>query len=377
MAEDFEIDITPPKDEHDGMPFRIGDIVLDKRFGDLHPSLEVVDKVRVEWKFQFRLLLNDWRQPHYLTMLTGICAFLLGAISMELFEGGDPKVTGLDGFKTIGGFAFFQLIISSILWIWFFIQLSVNFPIMRGHIINVMIIWGSIFTSLIVLHVNTPDFPIGADLGDALGGTILGAVGIFFTYFFWKAVTETRDLHVQEHHLHTDVRVMEEAMTEHSLFSWTILVCIWIFTIILNGWSGAHFIADRNVEDYTAYVIHIISGILLIYLIMHILWFPQRMLGEGTRVQTRAAAAADADLIFDGVILASEGECPSCKTSAPISQNENGETVVDCDQDDCNSRGVSGTKCAGCKENYPTRYTCKSCGINSPVADFIPDMEAW
>ena len=166
-------------------------------------------------------------------------------------------------------------------------------------------------------------------------------------------------------------------MTEHSLFTWTILVCIWVFTIMLNGWSGAHFIADRNVEDYASYVIHIISGILLIYLIMHILWFPQRMLGEGTRVQTRAAAAADADLIFDGVVLASEGECPSCNASVPISQNENGETVVDCDQEGCNSRGVSGTKCAGCKENYPSRYTCHSCGINSPVADFIPDLEAW
>ena len=101
------------------------------------------------------------------------------------------------------------------------------------------------------------------------------------------------------------------------------------------------------------------------------------MLGEGTRVQTRAAAAADADLLLDGVILASEGECPSCSASAPISQNQNGELIVDCASDDCNSRGPSGKTCEGCGSEYPSRYTCSKCGTNSPVADYIPDTEAW
>ena len=73
---------------------------------------------------------------------------------------------------------------------------------------------------------------------------------------------------------------------------------------------------------------------------MHMLWFPQRMLGEGARVQTKAAAAADADLLIEGIILATEGECPSCEASAPISQNDQGETIVDCDNSECNSRGV-------------------------------------
>jgi len=243
--------------------------------------------------------------------------------------------------------------------------------------INVIIIWSSIFLSQVVLHVNSPSFPIDANLGDALGGVMLSAVGCFFTYFFWKAVTETRDFHVQEHHVHTDVRVMEEAMAEHSLFAWTIMVIVWVFTMILNGWSGAHFIADRNVNDYAIYSIHLISGVLLIYILMHILWFPQRMLGEGARVQTKAAAAADANLLIDGVVLVSEGECPSCEASAPVSQNEKGATIVDCASDDCNSRGVVGEACEGCEENYPTRYTCTSCGINSSATDFVPDKEAW
>ena len=53
---------------------------------------------------------------------------------------------------------------------------------------------------------------------------------------------------------------------------------------------------------------------------MHMLWFPQRMLGEGARVQTKAAAAADADLLIEGVILAPEGECPSCKQPLPLAK---------------------------------------------------------
>ena len=376
MAEVNEMSQISP-DGHDEMPFRLGDIVLEKKFADLHPMLSTVDQIRHEWKFQFKLLRHEWGQPHFMTMLTGVFAFLLGSISADLFSGGDPKVTGIDGLAEIGGFAFFQLVVSGILWLWFFVQLSVNFPVMRGHIINVIIIWSSVFLSQVVLHVNAPDFPIGATTGDALGGVMLTAVGCFFTYFFWKAVTETRDYHVGENHVHTDVRVMEEAMAEHSLFAWTIMVVIWFVAMILNGWSGAHFIAERNVVDYAVYSIHLISGIVLIYLLMHMLWFPQRMLGEGARVRTKAAAAADADLLIEGVILATEGECPSCEASAPISQNERGETIVDCASPNCNSRGVAGEKCEGCDENYPSRYTCKNCGVNSPVVDFIPDKEAW
>jgi len=147
--------------------------------------------------------------------------------------------------------------------------------------------------------------------------------------------------------------------------------------MMLNGWSGAHFIAERDLDNYAVYAIHLITGILSIYILMHMLWFPQRMLGDNARVQTKAAAAADADLLIDGVILATEGECPSCDASAPISQNEKGETIVDCASLDCNSRGVAGEDCVGCDEKYPTRYTCTSCGVNSPVVDFIPDKEAW
>ncbi len=208
MAEEFSEEVAISADAHGDMPFRLGDIALEREFSELHPILKSVDKLRHEWKFQFKLIRHEWGQPHIITMLTGIIAFLLGSISTDLYSGGNPKLTGLDGLAEIGGFAFFQLIVSGIFWLWFFIQVSVNFPVMRGHIINVIIIWASIFLAQVVLHVNSPSFPIGASLGDAIGGVMLTAVGCFFTYFFWKAVTETRDYHVQERHVHTDVRIM-------------------------------------------------------------------------------------------------------------------------------------------------------------------------
>ena len=47
-----------------------------------------------------------------------------------------------------------------------------------------------------------------------MGGFLITLVCIFFLYFFIKAVRETRDLHVETHHLHEDVRVMEESMLD-------------------------------------------------------------------------------------------------------------------------------------------------------------------
>ena len=89
MSEEVNVVVNPPE-EHDLMPFRLGDIVLDKKFAELHPFFSKLDLVRQEWKFQFRLLRHEWGQAHFLTMLTGIVAFLLGSISTELFAGGDP-----------------------------------------------------------------------------------------------------------------------------------------------------------------------------------------------------------------------------------------------------------------------------------------------
>ena len=76
--------------------------------------------------------------------------------------------------------------------------------------------------------------------------------------------------------------------------------------MILNGWSGAHFIADRNVGDYGVYVVSYLRRSPDLHTNAYAL-VPTTNVGRENRVQTKAAAAADADLLIEGVILATEG----------------------------------------------------------------------
>ena len=293
MAEAAILEVATKVDEHNAMAFRLGDIKLNQHLTDLHPSLERIDILRREWKFQYRLLWLEWDLSHWMALATGAIAFILGAVSGEIISGGEPKLTGFSGMASITGFDYFQILLSVVLWVWFIVQCSIIFPIMRGHLLNMMIVWASLMAAQMLFHVSAPDFPLEFVPGDMLGGVILVAIAVFFTYFFWKAVSETRDLHVQEHHVHSDVRLMEIAMREHSLKGWTVLLGGWILLMILNSWSGAHFIADRSAERTAILVLHVITGILSVGGLMHILWFPQRMLGTDATVQTKAAFRSD------------------------------------------------------------------------------------
>ena len=56
MAEAAILEVATKVDEHNAMAFRLGDIKLNQHLTDLHPSLERIDILRREWKFQYRLL---------------------------------------------------------------------------------------------------------------------------------------------------------------------------------------------------------------------------------------------------------------------------------------------------------------------------------
>lgn len=376
MAEAAILEVATKVDEHNAMAFRLGDIKLNQHLTDLHPSLERIDILRREWKFQYRLLWLEWDLSHWMALATGAIAFILGAVSGEIISGGEPKLTGFSGMASITGFDYFQILLSVVLWVWFIVQCSIIFPIMRGHLLNMMIVWASLMAAQMLFHVSAPDFPLEFVPGDMLGGVILVAIAVFFTYFFWKAVSETRDLHVQEHHVHSDVRLMEIAMREHSLKGWTVLLGGWILLMILNSWSGAHFIADRSAERTAILVLHVITGILSVGGLMHILWFPQRMLGTDATVQTKAAFRSDSGEEENNDV-AMQGSCSACGSDVNVRRNETGEIIVECLEEDCQGYGKSGEKCNGCDKKMPSRTSCPSCGLNAPNIDFLPDAEAW
>lgn len=278
---------------HNALPFRLSDIEIKPKFFDFHP---IILTVRKEIIFQWKLIRDEWNKQHLIAMLAGTIAILLGTFNGEIMSGGDARISGLEGLQQSGATSYFQMILSIVCWGWFLYQLLRLFPIMRTHSVTLMLIWGGLGLSQILFHVENKQFPISFDLSDMMGGLLVTLVCIFFLYFFIKAVTETRDLHVETNHLHEDVRMMEAEMAEHSLKAWTVICLTWCGLVIMSSWSGAHFVAERMADQVILIALYVLLSLICIPLIMWTIWFPQRMLGTDALVRTKAAVSAEEDL---------------------------------------------------------------------------------
>ncbi len=209
-------------------------------------------------------------------------------------------------------------------------------------------------------------------------GTLVLLVVFFFLFFFWKAVVETRDLHVEINHLHEDVRVMEEALAEHSLRGWTTVFGAWIMLIMISAWAGLHHVSSFGDSNVGFLVLHLLTGLPAVPLLLFVLWYPQRMLGNQTSVRTRAAVDASLEMEGGGQQLRSVGAtCPECGAASDLGLNQSGELVYPCLAEGCNTPTLVGTNCLTCSEPMPNRIACPSCGVNAPALDYMPDQEAW
>jgi alkylated DNA repair dioxygenase AlkB len=94
---------------------------------------------------------------------------------------------------------------------------------MRVHALTMFASWGLLFFAQLLFHVENPNFPMQATLSQLSTGALISVVALFLLYMMSTAVRETRDLHVEENHLHEDGRRMTEEMEEHSLFGWAAL----------------------------------------------------------------------------------------------------------------------------------------------------------
>ena len=279
--------------DHNALPFRLSDIEIQPKFFDFHP---MISTVRKEIMFQWKLIRHEWNKQHLFTIIAGVLAIILGTFNSEIINGGDAQLSGLEGLQQSGATAYFQMILSIVCWGWFLYQLLRLFPIMRTHSVTLMLIWGGFGLSQILFHVENKLFPLEFELSEMMGGLLVSLVCIFFLYFFIKAVTETRDLHVETNHLHEDVRVMETEMAEHSLKAWVGICLTWCGLAIVSSWSGAHFVAERMSEQTILIAVYFILSVACIPLLMWTIWFPQRMLGTEALVRTKAAVSAEEDL---------------------------------------------------------------------------------
>lgn len=362
---------------HKDLPFRLVDIKLERPFPTNIPLSETLNTLRTEWAFQFALLRAEWKREHYMTMLFGVLALVSGSVSTELWNGGDAKTSGLDGMLAINGFQYFQVLVSLLCWAWFTYQVWTLFPVMRVHAISLLAMWNGMMGAQIFFHRNNARFPLGLNLSDMMEGTLILLIVFFFLFFFWKAVVETRDLHVEVHHLHEDVRVMEAELAEHSLKGWTGLFATWVGLITVSSWAGMHHVAAYGEPKYGSLILHLLAGLPAIPVLLVVLWYPQRMLGNQAQIRTRAAVNASLEMEGGETPAQQQAECPDCGTPSPLHRDEKGSLVHPCTASGCSAMVVIGTSCESCKADMPNRLDCTSCGVNAPAMDFLPDQEAW
>jgi len=364
-------------DATDEIPFRLRDMTLKKNAGNIHPIFSPIDELRKQWKFMVLLAANEWKKENYIMLAFGVAAFLLGSLSTNIISGGDTSSTGMDGLMGVGSFSFFQMLLSLAAWVAFLYYIWIQFPVMRVHSMTMLLIWNGMVFANVFFHQNNPSFPEGMSLSDMMYGTLIMLVVVFFTYFFWKAVSDTRDLHVRINHVHEDVRVMEKDMYEHSLGGWGSVLAIWFSTAFLSAWSGVHFVATRNSDDFFTLFVHIITGIMVIPFLIMTIWYPQRMLGEDTKVSTSAALTAEIEMQQGKLNISTDAKCPECSEPVKIAMELDGQISVPCNTEVCNTLGVIGSKCQTCGQEHPSRFNCISCNVNIPYVDTIPDTEAW
>ncbi len=362
---------------HEKLPFRLAMMKLEKPFPPNIPLSEPLNTLRREWHFQYKLLRAEWKKEHYMTMAFGMLALALGSISAELWDGGDARSSGLEGLLAINGFHFFQFLVSILCWAWFTYRVWTFFPVMRVHAISLLVMWNGMMGAQIFYHRNNARFPIGLNLSDMMEGTLILLVVCFFLFFFWKAVVETRDLHVEVHHLHEDVRVMEAELAEHSLKGWTGLFGLWVGLITVSSWAGMHHVAAYGDSNYGFLVLHLLTGLPAVPILFLVLWYPQRMLGNQTRVRTRAAVDAALEMEGPSDEPNHRALCPDCGAPSKLVHNEKGAITHPCLADGCSVKVIIGTACSACSAVMPSRLDCTSCGVNAPAMDYLPDQEAW
>ena len=360
------------------LPFRMAEMSLSRPIPAQYPLADAFNTLRKEWMFHAKLLRKEWRREHYIAVAFGTLALCLGSISTELWSGGDAKIAGLDGVLAINGFQFFQMLISIICWGWFAYQAWMLFPIMRVHAVSLLVMWNALYGAQIFFHRSNPSFPASFKLADMMEGTLILLIVFFFLFFFWKAVAETRDLHVEVHHLHEDVRVMEASLAEHSLRGWTALFGVWVFLVTVSSWAGLHHVSTYGDANIGYLVLHLLTGVPAVPLLLFVLWYPQRMLGNQTSVRTRAAVDAALEMSEQGSPqMKKASECPECGHASQVTLTAAGDLAHPCLSPGCQTLVTVGTACPTCNSSMPKRIACPACGVNAPAMDYLPDQEAW
>ena len=303
----------------------------------------------------------------------------------EISSGGDWSRGGLfgeeSGFLHLEEWSLMLSLLTMMAWASALVLMWARYPIMRENLVFLVVASFSVQLGHIYSHSGSPDFPSGSGISD-FGGVALGNLVMIFLAVFvvHRAVTETRDIHVEEKHSHPDPRLVEKAWKDHRLDAWSASLVIWVLMINIMSWSGSHAISQRppfEDEILGISLLYVISGIVSFFLLMHIVWYPHFMLGGGdhTIQSSRAREVAGVSLASREETL--QGLCPVCGAETPVIKKPNGKIEVHCSDSECTGWGVPGEPCSSCARILPLRLKCEKCGSSSSATSHFVKTDAW
>jgi len=381
--------------EHEDVgSLRLSDISLNYSFSEYNQKLNFLDEIMEESIFHFKMISKAWGAFEFSIFGVGVLAIILGAWDLgigELASGGDYNRVGSEGILFLNDLSLILTLLSIIAWFGFAAQLFLRFPIMRENLVYMFIGMITIQIGYIYAHAKTPDFPNNLSIPLAAPIILANLIFAFLIIFVvHRAVVETRDIHVVERHSHPDPRVVKIAWKDHSLRLWSLGLGCWMILVNVFSWAGSHAISPRptsagqSIFDITNLVsdaalmgAYLVCSIFSAFLLIHILWYPQFMLGaSGDRIQSFRAREVSGEL---NVISKEkqQGICPICKEQTPAIQYPSGKITVQCVQLKCEGIGKPGTSCEECEMTLPSRIECTNCKSNTTISSHFDRQDAW
>ncbi len=363
---------------------RLSEVSLNFSFSEYNERLIFLDRLMEESIFHAKMIYKGWGAFEFSTFLLGFVAIILGSWDLgigELASGGDYNRVGTEGILFLNDWSLILTWLSIFAWTGFMAQLFIRFPIMRENLVFMFIGMIAVQIGFINAHANTPDVSLIQSFKNP-GVILTNLIFAFLTIFtVHRAVVETRDVHVVERHAHPDPRVVETAWKDHSLRLWSLGLGIWMVLVNIFSWSGANAVSlrpeDAEVSVFDFPWLYLICNIASIFLLIHIILYPQFMLGAaGDRIQSVRAREVSGELN----IISKEkkqGICPICKEETPAIQYPSGEVTVLCQQYQCEGMGRPGTGCQKCDMTLPTRIECGKCKSNTTIASHFGRQDAW
>ena len=383
--EEVEVD-TIDEDLADASQVRLSDVELPFKLEERNSRLAPLDSLIQEYTFHGKMISQQWGVTEAMIIGIGSLSIILGAWDLgigEIASGGDYNRWGLygdeAGFLHVNDFSLMLALLSIIAWIGFFALLWTRFPLMRENLVWLMIATLAVQLGFVVSHSSASDFPFGTSTGDWAGFAIGNLVLVFLAVIVvHRAVIETRDIHVEERHTHPDPRVVQKAWRDHSLKAWSLNLATWMIFLNISSWAGAHAVSPRPPieNDMTLYVVvYALFGIISMALLVHVLWYPQFMLGAaGDRIQSVRAREVAGEFVPKKASR-SQGSCPICSADSVAVRNQDGSIQVPCSN--CEGNGAPGTACAECNTIIPARISCRECGSSTTVMSHFSRSEAW